>query len=231
MKKSRTVLLAVLVLFVGIISTIVYVGVVRGQDSDRFRDEIDRLEKALQSPGLSEEEREDLLSSLKSVAAEATHRASGHVISTQKAAGVYTPPARKEVFIPTEEPATSIKIPDGIDNDPFIPLPIFGYDKHTKVLNSWKKTAEEGYFLVYAGYMTDDQKQGMVLIQTNDSIFFSRYLTPKRSGPVRIVAEHNLYLTLQAENGDIFYFDASGERFIDSLDAPTVTPAPPYPAP
>ena len=41
---------------------------------------------------------------------------------------------------------------------------------------------------------------------------------------MRIVEEHGLYIVLQAENGELFYFDAVGERFIDSLDAPTVTP-------
>jgi hypothetical protein len=80
--------------------------------------------------------------------------------------------------------------------------------------------------VVLSGYVIPDREQGMVLLQKSNSIFFLRYLTPRKSGPVRIVAEHDLYLTLQAKNGDIFYFDPVGERFIDSLDAPTFTPTP-----
>jgi len=96
--------------------------------------------------------------------------------------------------------------------------------------------------VVYAGYITTDTKQGMVLVFQDPKIDYRQYLTPGNSGAVRIVAEKNFYLVLQAENGDMYYFDAVGERFIDSLDAPTITltpsgrieagtPAPPYPAP
>jgi hypothetical protein len=56
------------------------------------------------------------------------------------------------------------------------------------------------------------------------------------------ILEYSLHRTLQAENGDIFYFDPVGERFVDALDASTVkptpseqieagTPEPPYPTP
>ena len=87
----------------------------------------------------------------------------------------------------------------------------------------------DGYYLVYSGYVWDDPKQGMVLVPWREKEplpWFKQYLTPKRSGGVRVIEEHGLYIVLQAENGDLFYFDPVGERFIDSLDAPILTPAP-----
>jgi hypothetical protein len=41
-----------------------------------------------------------------------------------------------------------------------------------------------------------------------------------------MVEEHGLCIVLEPDNGDLFYFDAVGERFIDSLDTPKVTPTP-----
>jgi hypothetical protein len=69
------------------------------------------------------------------------------------------------------------------------------------------------------------------------NIHYTRYLTPRKSGCLRVTAELGLRITLKSESGDTFYFDALSEQFIDSLDqfvpTPTSTPIPlpPYPYP
>jgi hypothetical protein len=219
-------LIILLSLLLKIIS-IIYFRVGRGQEFDRFKEQIERYEEELKNPNLSEQGRQDVLSKLEGVYAEATHRASGHMVDTLIASGKITPIPIDSVIIPTEEPATLWKPPDGIEDNPVIPNGVWGVDRIAKILSAWRKTTPGGYYIVYSGYLYDDPKQGMVCVPWRDNFNFHRtYLTPKRSGGVRIVEEHGLYVVLKAENGDVFYFDPVGERFIDSLDAPTVTPAP-----
>jgi hypothetical protein len=64
----------------------------------------------------------------------------------------------------------------------------------------------------------------MVLVFQPGMSNINRYLTPRKSGSVKVIAAQYTFLTLQAENGDIFYFDAAIEQFIDSLAVPTITP-------
>jgi hypothetical protein len=117
-------------------------------------------------------------------------------------------------------------MPDGIDDHPVVLRPIpGGHDLNSEITNSWRKTTPERTFFVFAGYLKDDPKQGMVLSCRPDDIFMDQFLTPKQSGAVRIVAEHGFYLVLEAENGDRFYFDPVRQSFISSLKVPTVTPS------
>jgi len=212
------------------------IDLVRGQEYDglkeqieRVGEEIDRYDKELENPNLSEEGRNSILSRLESAYAEATHWAHGRMVATMKAAGKITQIPYESLVIPTEGPPTYWKPPDGISDSSEEHLPIFGYDTTTEILSSWRKTTSDTYYLIFSGYLVDDPKQGMILKLPRDALSFSgfvQYLTPKKSGGVRIVEEHGLYIVLQADNGDLFYFDAVGERFIDSLDTPTVTAVP-----
>lgn len=74
-----------------------------------------------------------------------------------------------------------------------------------------------------------DQSQAVVIRYVN-SDGGGWFLVPEGVGPLLIVAENNLRLTLEDPAGRQLFFDVPGERFVDSLDevVPTVEPAPTY---
>ena len=52
------------------------------------------------------------------------------------------------------------------------------------------------------------------------------YRTPTQNGIVKIIAEQNEQLTLEAEDGTLFVFDIPSREFVDSTLAVTPTPTP-----
>jgi hypothetical protein len=79
------------------------------------------------------------------------------------------------------------------------------------IQNRWYGTLNGHLIGVYAGALADDGDRGMVyVIQWLDPRLEHRYLTPLRAGPVHVVAEQNLRLTLVSTNGTTFYFDVPG---------------------
>jgi hypothetical protein len=184
--------------------------------NDRYQTEIEFFEEELKNPQLSPEVRQVLQDKLDIVKSEAT----------QWAHGSQHPGTHGEKANPPIPTLTggSHRLPDGIDNDPIIPQALPAYDNVSKINNAWRKTTPTRYYLVYAGYLATDRKQGMVLVFQLSNGALHQYLTPRKSGPVRIVKEAWPYLILESESGDTFYFDPTGERFIDSLNAPTLAP-------
>jgi hypothetical protein len=96
--------------------------------------------------------------------------------------------------------------------------------------NAWQQQVNGAWAAVFAGVRQDDPQQGVIFTQwelPNASIghFIN---TPVRVGSVRIIAEQNYRLTLQAADGTLFYFDVPAQTFVSSPTevAPTITPPP-----
>ena len=70
----------------------------------------------------------------------------------------------------------------------------------------------------------------MIFYNLPSHIFSEMNWTPTKHGGVRVVAEQNNRLTLQAIDGTLFYFDIPARRFVDSLSevVPSATPPPTY---
>jgi hypothetical protein len=98
--------------------------------------------------------------------------------------------------------------------------------------NAWQQQVNGAWAAVFAGARQSDPEQGVIFTQwelPNGSI--GRFIdTPIKAGSVRIIAEQNYRLTLQAADGTLFYFDVPAQTFVSSLTeiAPTITPPPTY---
>jgi hypothetical protein len=220
-RKSRTTFLflgSILLLMVIILGLIYYTRAF-SQGADNYQIYIEQFEKELGNPNLSLEGRLSLEIKLKIARFEATRQA---YRLTDRQTPLNLPRGTTSPL--SSSPVATLA--DGIDNDPLVPRPLPRYEKSSMILNAWRKHTSDHYYLVYAGYITDNPSQGMVLVFQPDILSFNQYLTPSKSGAVQVVEEHGLYLVLKAENGDIYYFDAFGERFIESLNIPTITPTP-----
>ncbi|MEW5873113.1 MAG: hypothetical protein AB1894_27890 [Chloroflexota bacterium] len=205
-----------------IIVSVLYLKVALGSRGyDPYSQEIKQFEEDLQNPTLSELERQNIETKLDTVQYEATHWASGRESPAPR--GVESNP-------PVSTPVAH-KIPDGIDNTYLIPRPIPGFDKTVNISNVWRRTTPSRFYLVVAGYLITDIQQGMVLDWNANNHQFHLHLTPRKSGSVKIVKDAWPYLILESADGDIFYFDPVSERFVASLDEPTIPAAPTCGAP
>jgi hypothetical protein len=83
------------------------------------------------------------------------------------------------------------------------------------VTNAWQDRVNGQWVQVYAGASADDPTQGLVavLVQPLSASTGSLHATPSRAGAVRITSAHGSLLTLTAEDGSIFVFDASTRQF------------------
>ena len=187
---------------------------------DPYIDQIKAFQDELQRSDLSSETRNLIEEKLNTIS----------IMATQRAEGKASQPTRQVSMLatPTIEVA-SIKLPDGIDNHPSIPFS----ESVVTVLNSWRKTADDRYYLVYAGFLTQDTQQGAILVLHPNTHDFKQYNTPFTSGGVRVVEEKGTTIIFQSTNGIPFYFDVAMEQFVDSngTPIPTNTPMPPTPTP
>jgi hypothetical protein len=86
------------------------------------------------------------------------------------------------------------------------------------LLNAWQGRAGGGFVPVYAGATAGDGEQGVVVVVTleddrHPTLGQQLVKTPSRSGALRVVAANGSLLTLQAEGGASFTFDAAARRF------------------
>jgi hypothetical protein len=74
--------------------------------------------------------------------------------------------------------------------------------------------------------MRNDSKQGAVIASVAGDYAIGMYLTPTKNGIVRIIDEKDFVLTLEAEDGKVFYFNVFGHAFVLNPDqvVPTITP-------
>lgn len=223
-KKFLSILLAIMIVAIALVVwNQLNIKSATGQKGvDLYKDEIAFWEDTLKNPKLDSEGREIAEKKLQTVQYEAT----------QFAEGLKNPAPRGKISFPPKatSPNDTSRAPDGIDNAPPVPRPLPSFnDSH--ITNSWRKTVIGRMYLVYAGSLENDKKQGMVLVFQPDTVTFNRYLTPIKKGDVKVISETWPYITLQAQEGDMFYFDPVGERFVDSLDAPTIVPVDETPIP
>jgi len=125
MFKKPQFIIAMVVLLIGTaLAGIAYTSIAQGQKTDRFREEIERLEGELKNTDLSEEGRKGIELSLESLKVEATHRAAAYLKWTQISSGSITPIPTERYKLVTEDPKYVSRLPDGISNTPMVPRPL-----------------------------------------------------------------------------------------------------------
>jgi hypothetical protein len=97
-------------------------------------------------------------------------------------------------------------------------------------LNAWFGLIDGNRISLWAGSLGWDPDQGAIHIMVFGQRVSEKFLTPTRHGGVRVVSEQNNRLTLQAADGETFYFDVPALQFVASLTevVPTATPLPTY---
>lgn len=178
---------------------------------DPYKDQIATLQEELRRTDLTDETRRLEEEKLARFARMATQRVAGGSIQAPRPTGSLTPAGT---------PIAGIRLPDGIDDHPSVPFS----EEDLSVTNSWRKTTPDRSYLVFAGHLAQDPEQGALLVFHPATHTFVPYLTPQRSGGVKIVAETGTLITLESASGLRFYFEAAREQFVDSRGTPLPTP-------
>jgi hypothetical protein len=180
---------------------------------DPFSQDIQTLQKELEKD-LNSEDRENLEEKLEILYAQATQREIG---------------IQQLTSIP--EPDTTYQIPTivlsgtrqtGIIEHPSVPFSSTDF----LIENAWQELIGKNYVLIFAGALTSDPQQGVLLVLTDSPHQTLQIWTPEKRGSVRIVEVKNLQLGLISQSGDLLYFDVPGRKFITELGeiVPTITP-------
>lgn len=84
-----------------------------------------------------------------------------------------------------------------------------------RISNQWQRLVNGEWVHVYAGSLTSDPTQGVVLVMTEspDQMTGGHYPTPTKEGSVRITGEQGLQITLTSSEGATFVFDVSSRSF------------------
>jgi hypothetical protein len=175
---------------------------------DPFKVMIQGLEAQLRGGKIQPPEREALEKKLESVGVSATQRAEGLALRQSGK-------APQRTITPLPIPPVH-RLPDGIDENPVIPTTA----KSLIFTNAWRKITAERNYLIYAGALRGDPAQGIVYVQNPKNFGFYVRECPSASGSLKIINEENLRLTLEASNGETFYFDARREIFVDANGNP-----------
>jgi hypothetical protein len=120
----------------------------------------------------------------------------------------------RQEFTRTPRPDTHLT---GIIDDPATIL--------KRIENGWQEKIDGKYTAVLAGAEEADPQQGMLVVwPANQEREY--YLTPRKSGAVKIIAFEGFQLTLQSADGELFFFDVPGRVFIDAIGdiVPTASP-------
>jgi len=81
--------------------------------------------------------------------------------------------------------------------------------------NQWQQVAGARHLNVYAGALGEDPQQGVLIVQTTPVADLANpsapvfVQTPTRAGALRIVSENGTVLTVRAEDGSTYLFDAA----------------------
>jgi hypothetical protein len=187
---------------------------------DPYIDQIKSYQQELQRIDLPNETRHLVEEKLNSIS----------ILATQRAEGKARQPTRQTLVQATPAiTGTDEKLPDGIDNSPLIPFS----ENTVTVFNAWRKTTDHRYYLIFAGYLTQNPNQGVLLVLHANTHDFKQYNTPESCGGVRVTEAKDTTIILQSTTRCLFYFDAYKELFVDSygtpiplnnLSSPTTTP-------
>ncbi len=156
--------------------------------------------------------------------------------------GGYPGPSVQPSLTPTLEPEVSLTLAWLQTSHPIgtvqYPVGIFqeGLGDYSKqgfnILNGWRGQINGYTARVLAGALVSNPQQGILLASwdLSEAPNAGVYETPRQAGAVRITAEQNYRLTLQAADGSTFYFDVPGQTFTASATevVPTVTPRATY---
>jgi hypothetical protein len=99
-----------------------------------------------------------------------------------------------------------------------------------RMQNAWQNLVNGYWADVVAGAYANDPEQGVIFSswQFPNAAIGRFYDTPTRAGSVRIIAEQDYRLTLEATSGTLFYWDIPSQSYVDSLAqvVATITPPP-----
>jgi hypothetical protein len=184
--------------------------IVTKEPIDPYIDQIKAYQNELAQNDLSNETRNLVKERLGMISRMATQRAGGKVL----------PPTREVTIQATPViEINSKRLPDGIDNHPSVPFS----ESVVTVVNSWRKTTANRYYLIYAGYLSRDKQQGAFLVLDPNTYAFRQYTVLDPGGAVKIIKENGVTILLQSAGGNLYYFDAAREQFVDSNGAPVPT--------
>ena len=171
-------------------------------------EEITYFREELLRTDLSDDTRHLLETNLAQAEFEAEHRATAQVGPTAVRRG---PPAAVQDVRPTPV--------RGIDNT-------FNGIKGIRIANVWRGPVDGIWFNIHAASLEDDRSQGLLYFRAVDVMEapLEIYQTPTKNGIVKVIAEQNDQLTLEAEDGTLFVFDIPSREFVDSSLAVTPTP-------
>lgn len=103
------------------------------------------------------------------------------------------------------------------------------YHQGYRMQNAWQNLVNGYWADVVAGAYANDPEQGVIFSSWHfpNAAIGRFYDTPTRAGSVRIIAEQNYRLTLEAADGTIFYWDIPSQSFVASLTDIVATTTPP----
>lgn len=102
---------------------------------------------------------------------------------------------------------------------------------------AWEEWTSDSYITVWPGQLTESPTQGILWVQIAPygRFYQDRFVIPSPipAGRLSITGAMGERLILHSEQGQTFYFDVPGLRFVDSLEEkiPTITPLPETPGP
>ena len=172
-------------------------------------EEITYFREELQRTDLSDDTRHLLETNLAQAEFEAEHRATAQVLPTPVRRGR---PADVQEVRPTSTPGISDTAFNGI--------------KGIRIANVWNGPVDGIWTKIHAGSEEADRSQGLLYFRAANVMEapIEVYRTPTQNGIVKIIAEQNEQLTLEAEDGTLFVFDIPSREFVDSSLAVTPTP-------
>jgi hypothetical protein len=91
--------------------------------------------------------------------------------------------------------------------------------QYALVENAWQDTVDGVWVQVFAGHLTQESKQGVVIVNVLKSDLdtsgpLETFKTPTASGSVRIVAADGTKLTLKAADGKTWVFDVAARQYL-----------------
>lgn len=221
MKKKNIIVLLISCIFIVLlvasvptVRTFVYAftqAVKSKEPIDPYLNQIQSLQKDLQNPALSSDARILIEEKLNTISSMATQRALGKMNIPTRSAFVDATPTMV---------IAGMKLPDGIDDHPQIPFS----ESVVTVNNAWRKTTDQQFFLVFAGYLTENPEQGALMVYHPKVHTFFQILAPAKNGGLIVIDENKYIIQLQSVQGSMVYFNYQTEQFVDSDGTPIATP-------
>jgi hypothetical protein len=165
--------------------------------------EIDSLRKMLSDPKLDAQSRNSIEIKIKMAEDAASQRAK--IADIIKKANV--------TEIPTPPPGGDTIFPKGIfegDAGTFKPDEVV-------IQNRWQGVLENGYIIAFAGSLSDNIQQGVVVVRKTSldrrTTRYEKFMAPGQTGSLKILGEQKLRLTLQTSSGAALIFNIPEMKF------------------